>query len=994
MGAIKLSFLGDLEVVRDGQVLPLPPSKKTRALLAYLALHPRTFNREHLCDLLWEIPDDPRGSLRWSLSKLRRLVDEPDKPRIVADRLAVGFDATGVDIDVIALRGLVEQGVEQASTETLEAVATRYRGMFLEGLNLSDFHDYHSWCLAERERAERAQATVLAALVERLADAPDRALPHVRAQVRLLPYDEEVRARLIRLLVSMNRLGEAEQQYELGVRMLREAGVAPSGALHRAWRRTTARSAGGSGALRANGEPHSLMPEAPASRALVGRQQELERLTVDFSRSRLHNCAGFVLVTGEPGIGKTRLLGTLAPLARDADAFLLEASAIESDTIRPFALWIDAFRRIAPAEAGEIFEATDHANRDRLLGALSGRLAREAAERPVVLLFDDMQWCDESSAAALHYVARMNRSRPLFGVLAARDSEMRDNSALQPALRGLRHDGLVEELRLGPLPESAVRKLIGEHAPQADSERLGRQSGGNPLLAIELARAETAGDSGSSLDELIRERLARFDMEGLDVLRWAAVLAPRINVGLLARITGLDADRVGEVFGAAERLNILQTAEGEVRFPHDLVARSVYLEISPVRRRVMHRRIAEMLEQDTALDLERAADLAHHAQQSGEPGLAAQAMVSAGRLCLRFFANEDALMLARKGMALAEQLSDARRVSLTLELHDIMHSAAPLEDWEATAREVVALAEQALEHGALSQARLGYQLASNIRWAHGQWTDAHEEALQAERVTRSASDHDHIVAMAETAKCLAMLERDLDRARAMVAEAQEQAARNGVSHHAIPMALGLLAFHENRLDTAEEHFKDARTLCKAAGDRLCEYQANKYLMMIDFERGNYAAALARCTTLLEISGKLREGSEAPFARAAESLCRYAIDDHAAPLALALWELRRADAKFRLTYILTRAALLDLERGRLEDAATRAEEALTYAQTLERATELMLAHSVLAECNRAAGNTPAHQLHAAAVAELHQEPVAAWARNRTVNLVPGEAAGRI
>ena len=84
MGGLELRFLGDFEVRRDGQALPLPPSKKTRALLAYLALQPRRFRREQLCGLLWELPDDPRGSLRWSLSKLRQLVDDGEHPRIVA----------------------------------------------------------------------------------------------------------------------------------------------------------------------------------------------------------------------------------------------------------------------------------------------------------------------------------------------------------------------------------------------------------------------------------------------------------------------------------------------------------------------------------------------------------------------------------------------------------------------------------------------------------------------------------------------------------------------------------------------------------------------------------------------------------------------------------------------------------------------------------------------------------------------------------------------
>jgi len=88
MAALALKFLGDLEIARGSERVELPPSRKTRALLAYLALTGRAFRREHLCELLWEIPDDPRGSLRWSLSKLRRLVDD-DIP------IFVGGKATG-----------------------------------------------------------------------------------------------------------------------------------------------------------------------------------------------------------------------------------------------------------------------------------------------------------------------------------------------------------------------------------------------------------------------------------------------------------------------------------------------------------------------------------------------------------------------------------------------------------------------------------------------------------------------------------------------------------------------------------------------------------------------------------------------------------------------------------------------------------------------------------------------------------------------------------
>src|SRR5690606_27750044 len=98
--------------------------------------------------------------------------------------------------------------------------------------------------------------------------------------------------------------------------------------------------------------------------------------------------------------------------------------------------------------------------------------------------FDDIQWADESSAAALHYVARQNHTTAFLGVLAARAGELDDNRAVQRAVRELRHAGLLEEIEVGPLPEEAVRELIDRRVPGASSEELCRVSGGNPLLAV------------------------------------------------------------------------------------------------------------------------------------------------------------------------------------------------------------------------------------------------------------------------------------------------------------------------------------------------------------------------------------------------------------------------------------------------------------------------------------------------------------------------------
>src|SRR5690606_31461492 len=130
-------------------------------LLAWLALHRRRYRREQLCELLWEVPDDPRGALRWSLSKLRRLLDDEGRARVVADRTGVEIDVSDVAIDVSELHALVRDGLAAASLPELEAAAARFRGNFLEGLEFSGFHQFHAWCVAEREQAARAQARVL-----------------------------------------------------------------------------------------------------------------------------------------------------------------------------------------------------------------------------------------------------------------------------------------------------------------------------------------------------------------------------------------------------------------------------------------------------------------------------------------------------------------------------------------------------------------------------------------------------------------------------------------------------------------------------------------------------------------------------------------------------------------------------------------------------------------------------------------------------------------
>src|SRR5262245_35530909 len=463
---LDIRFLGEIEVVRDGVRVELPPSKKTRGLLAYLVLTGRPHRRDRLCQLLWDVADDPRGALRWSLSRIRALVDEPSRARVVARKDTVSFEAQGALVDILALKARAAAGLEGATTEELLALAAEFRGELLEGLDLGDFLDFQAFCVAEREEARKLHAALRRALVGRLAQDPEAALAHARVLAAVDPLNEAARAGLVRLLAATGRRGEAEQQYEAARRMLTELGGPPSAELE-----TALRSVGDGGAPHGVGvEPERAAPPAPpVGAAFVGRAAERARLDAILARTALEARENVVLLTGEPGLGKSRLLDAVRERARARGATILEGRAFEAEAGRPYGPWIDALRglpadAVSPALGADLAALLPElaradgapASRDRLFVAVVELLAaRAAAAPPVVVTIDDVQWLDAASAEMLHYVARMSRHRRLFVALSARAGELHDNEAARRALEGLREMKLLEEMTLEPfgLPE-------------------------------------------------------------------------------------------------------------------------------------------------------------------------------------------------------------------------------------------------------------------------------------------------------------------------------------------------------------------------------------------------------------------------------------------------------------------------------------------------------------------------------------------------------------
>ena len=234
---LTLGLLGPLCMERDGASVPLPQSKKTRALLAYLAVSGRPQTRDRLCSLFWDQTDDPRGALRWSLSKLRPLVDEPGVPRIVSDRQTVAFDARDVDIDVVTVRRRVSSGLDGVDRAGLADLEALFRGTFLEGLHLPDCPDFEGWRVAERTDAAKLHIRILEILLERVSGDGDAALAYARRLVAADPHRPAANEALLQLLVEAGRRDEAERHYHVAVRRLEEVGGTPLHSLAQAWER-------------------------------------------------------------------------------------------------------------------------------------------------------------------------------------------------------------------------------------------------------------------------------------------------------------------------------------------------------------------------------------------------------------------------------------------------------------------------------------------------------------------------------------------------------------------------------------------------------------------------------------------------------------------------------------------------------------------------------------------------------------------------------------
>lgn len=222
---LELRLIGPVKVVRDGAPAALPRSRKVVALLAYLALEGGDQSRSRLCDLLWDGPNDPRGELRWCLSKLRQLVDDPKRTRLLGrGNSLIALDLSDTFVDALEAERVAGEGVAAVETSRLVEALSAFRGDLLEGLEVDATPELTTWLSSRRQRFRGLRVALAAELAERPAD-PEEARRRVERWLEIAPLERRAHEVLLARLLASGRIREAEEHLALAIRAFEEEGL-------------------------------------------------------------------------------------------------------------------------------------------------------------------------------------------------------------------------------------------------------------------------------------------------------------------------------------------------------------------------------------------------------------------------------------------------------------------------------------------------------------------------------------------------------------------------------------------------------------------------------------------------------------------------------------------------------------------------------------------------------------------------------------------------
>lgn len=894
---LNLAFLGPPEVRHAGQVLTFP-TRKTRALLAYLAVQGGRQPREKLTALLWPESDDERGrsALRQTLAlltdALRSGTCQEGTTHLVVRREALAFDFGSrhqLDVQVVLAASALANSHSGPPTVSrirqLQDAVERYRGDFLEGFSLSDAPEFDVWASTYRELLHRRVDGLLDSLSRWQCDTGDLhgAIDTAARWVAHNRLNETAHRRVMELRFLTGDRAAALQAYETCSAILdEELGTHPDV-------ETQALAA----RIRSEGAPRRPLQERPpfipapsVEMPMVGRADAHGRLVADFY-ALPQSGARAVVVRGEAGIGKTRLVAEFLRWATGHGSDVLEGRAFEAGGGLPYQPLLEAFRsrlRMEPelrqllsdtwlAELSQVLPevrdrcpglpiqptTSDAAARARLFEAaavLGEAIARRA---PTVLFIDDVQWADSASLDLLQYAARhWSRARaPLLLVLGVRTDATGDIARLAEWLHHIGRDVPVTSLSLTPLSALDTLELVRACWDQAalaapDAAVAAEQFGG-------WLFAETRGHP-FFLVEMLKSLVER----GVLTVGGQGTWTANPDSGDLTSLQGFVPPSVRDVVcGRLERL--------------DPVARNVITAAAVLGHRVdfdvLHR-VAELSERDTlaALDTLLARSFLQEAEESGactfvHDKVREVVYAEAGDARRRVLHRCAADVLEQSGAPAAELARHA--FAAGMRSRAIQHSMSAGDDalhlfaaQDARVHYERALAWLELLDSAAERAQYAQHLYAELGRASelaGDETNARHAYENLLRLARDTGQPElEIRALNRLAGVAVRSTLNLETAAALLGSAQERLAASGdkASRADTELSLAELSMFRWNLNSALDHAKRALALARELDEREQVARSLNMLATVESHAGRVDDGVVHAEEAQEIANAL------------------------------------------------------------------------------------------------------------------------------------------
>lgn len=680
-GAVRLQILGPLRVWRGDVELDPGPPQQAYLLALLLARAGWPISQAELIDLIWgeDVPASAANTVQKYVGALRRLLEPALSAREAGSylRRRVGgyeFLADPGALDLVIFRRLVgaarsalAQGNRESGLDRYAEALALWHGPAADG----QAHTTTAVSIFAGLNDEFLEACTAAGELAVSVGRPRRVLPALRLAASMAPLHEPVQAGVIAALGAAGQRAEALSWFRtVRSRLVEDLGIDPGPALQAAHRQVLTQPP-------SEPEPdgtggHSSGTQAVPGDGLVGRAEELAVL-----RQMLNSVSaggtGIIVVEGEPGVGKTRLLEEMAAEAMRRGALVVWGSGLEGDGTPSMWPWVQVVRAVLdglPAavrerwlegalgrlvEPGEDFTAgpvpPEPDARFWLFEQVVGVFAQLAGQRPVIVVIDDLQWADVASLQLLgHLAARLPRGTMIAGALRQRapvpGPEVSRTLAAISRVPGHRR------IRLGPLTmaEAAelVRRQTGRPLGLSAARSIHVRTGGNTFFIRELARL--LADSGAVTDEaavraevpstvrdVVRVRMAGLDDVTTGLLPIAALIGRDVGLSVLARAASLSVQACLDRLGPLDAFGLLGPVAGDpfsFRFTHDLIRESITSVTPPQQLPSLHLRIAEAIDLTGMADEQAAERLAYHLWASGplaDPARTADALVRAGR---------------------------------------------------------------------------------------------------------------------------------------------------------------------------------------------------------------------------------------------------------------------------------------------------------------------------------------------------------------------------